>query len=85
MRTSELLNKVRLIEIKTRKLVNNLFSGEYHTAFKDLIRMFIISKSENFLYYDFFIYISSSKLYYFIFLLSKISRIFYYKSSIFDL
>ena len=33
MRTSELLNKVRLIEIKTRKLVNNLFSGEYSCAF----------------------------------------------------
>ena len=31
---SEILNKVRLVEIKTRKLVNNLFGGEYHSAFK---------------------------------------------------
>ena len=31
---SEIINKVRLVEIKTRKLVNNLFGGEYHSAFK---------------------------------------------------
>lgn len=30
----EVLKKVKLLEIKTRKLVNNLFAGEYHTAFK---------------------------------------------------
>ncbi len=30
----EILNKVRLVEIKTRKLVNNLFGGEYQSAFK---------------------------------------------------
>ncbi len=30
----EILKKVKLLEIQTRKLVNNLFSGEYHTAFK---------------------------------------------------
>ena len=31
---AEILNKVRLIEIKTRSIVNNLFGGEYHSAFK---------------------------------------------------
>ncbi len=30
----EVLKKVRLLDISTRKLVNNLFAGEYHTAFK---------------------------------------------------
>lgn len=30
----EILKKVKLLEINTRKLVNNLFAGEYHTAFK---------------------------------------------------
>ncbi len=30
----EILKKVKLIEINTRKLVNNLFAGEYHTVFK---------------------------------------------------
>ncbi|GAA4301687.1 DUF58 domain-containing protein [Compostibacter hankyongensis] len=34
MDTSELLKKVRKIEIKTRGLSNHIFSGEYHTAFK---------------------------------------------------
>ena len=34
MSTSELLKKVRKIEIKTRGLSNHIFSGEYHTAFK---------------------------------------------------
>ena len=32
--TSELLKKVRKIEIKTRGLSNDIFSGEYHSAFK---------------------------------------------------
>lgn len=30
----EVLKKVKLLEISTRKLVNNIFAGEYHTAFK---------------------------------------------------
>lgn len=34
METSELLKKVRKIEIKTRGLSRNLFAGEYHSAFK---------------------------------------------------
>ena len=34
MNTSELLKKVRQIEIKTRALSNNVFAGEYHSAFK---------------------------------------------------
>lgn len=34
MLTSELLKKVRHIEIKTRGVVNQLFSGEYHSVFK---------------------------------------------------
>jgi uncharacterized protein (DUF58 family) len=32
--TSELLKKVRKIEIKTKGLSNQIFSGEYHSAFK---------------------------------------------------
>jgi len=32
--TSELLKKVRKIEIKTRGLSKQIFSGEYHSAFK---------------------------------------------------
>jgi uncharacterized protein (DUF58 family) len=32
--TSELLKKVRQVEIKTRGLSRNIFAGEYHTAFK---------------------------------------------------
>ncbi|OFZ30124.1 MAG: hypothetical protein A2622_09755 [Bdellovibrionales bacterium RIFCSPHIGHO2_01_FULL_40_29] len=31
---AEILKKVKRVEIDTRKLVNNIFSGEYHTAFK---------------------------------------------------
>lgn len=34
MNTQELLKKVRRIEIKTRRLSNHLFSGEYHSNFK---------------------------------------------------
>lgn len=30
----EILKKVKRIEIDTRKMVNNIFSGEYHTQFK---------------------------------------------------
>ena len=33
-RTREILKKVRTIEIKTRGVVNELFSGEYHSVFK---------------------------------------------------
>ena len=34
MDTRELLQKVRRVEIKTRGLSQNIFAGEYHTAFK---------------------------------------------------
>lgn len=34
METSELLKKVRKIEIKTRGLSQNIFAGQYHSAFK---------------------------------------------------
>lgn len=34
MDTNELLKKVRKIEIKTRGLSQNIFAGEYHSAFK---------------------------------------------------
>ena len=34
METTELLKKVRQIEIKTRGLSRNIFAGEYHSAFK---------------------------------------------------
>ncbi len=34
METNELLKKVRRIEIKTRGLSNQIFSGNYHSAFK---------------------------------------------------
>jgi len=34
METTELLKKVRKIEIKTRGLSSQIFSGEYHSAFK---------------------------------------------------
>jgi uncharacterized protein (DUF58 family) len=32
--TREILKKVRLIELKTRGMVNHIFSGEYHSVFK---------------------------------------------------
>ena len=34
MDTNELLRKVRKIEIKTKGLSQNIFAGEYHSAFK---------------------------------------------------
>lgn len=34
METADLLKKVRKIEIKTRGLSQNIFAGQYHTAFK---------------------------------------------------
>ena len=35
MEYEELLQQVRKIEIKTRRLSNNIFAGEYHSAFKE--------------------------------------------------
>ena len=32
--SNELLKKVRKIEIKTKGLSQNIFAGEYHSAFK---------------------------------------------------
>ena len=34
METREIIKKVRKLEIKTRCLSNNIFAGQYHTAFK---------------------------------------------------
>src|ERR1043166_10136018 len=34
MEVSELLKKVRALEIRSKRLTNHLFTGEYHTAFK---------------------------------------------------
>ena len=34
MNTNDILSKVRKIEIKTRRLSNNIFAGQYHSAFK---------------------------------------------------
>ena len=34
MDTKELLKKVRKIEIKTRRLSDHVFGGEYHSTFK---------------------------------------------------
>lgn len=34
MDTSEILKRVRKIEIKTRRLSSNIFAGQYHSAFK---------------------------------------------------
>ncbi len=34
METKEILKTVRMIDLKTRGLVNNIFSGEYHSVFK---------------------------------------------------
>ena len=34
MDSNELLKKIRKIEIKSRGLSQNIFAGEYHTAFK---------------------------------------------------
>ena len=33
---SEIIQKIRLIEIKTRRIVNEIFGGEYHSAFKGM-------------------------------------------------
>ena len=34
LNTNDILSKVRKIEIKTRRLSNNIFAGQYHSAFK---------------------------------------------------
>ena len=34
LETSDILNRVRQIEIKTRGLSINIFAGQYHSAFK---------------------------------------------------
>ncbi|MGB0868269.1 MAG: DUF58 domain-containing protein [Flavobacteriales bacterium] len=34
MNTTEIIKKVRRVEIKTKKLSNHIFSGEYHSSFK---------------------------------------------------
>jgi uncharacterized protein (DUF58 family) len=34
MLTTELMKKIRQIEIHTRRLVNDSFAGEYHSVFK---------------------------------------------------
>lgn len=34
MLSKELLKKVKLIELRTKKIINTLFAGEYHSAFK---------------------------------------------------
>jgi hypothetical protein len=34
MDSTELIKKVRKIEIKTKGLSQNIFAGEYHSAFK---------------------------------------------------
>ena len=35
METSEILKKVRQIEIKTRGLSNNIFAGQYHSKVEE--------------------------------------------------
>ena len=34
MLSSDLINKIRHIEIRTKRLVNDSFAGEYHSVFK---------------------------------------------------
>lgn len=34
METNDLIERVRRVEIKTRRLTSNIFAGEYHSAFK---------------------------------------------------
>ena len=50
METSELLQKVRKIEIKTKGLSKHIFSGEYHSAFKG--RGMSFSEVRNYQYGD---------------------------------
>lgn len=50
METTELLKKVRRIEIKTRGLTRHIFAGEYHSAFKG--RGIAFSEVREYLYGD---------------------------------
>lgn len=50
MDANELLKKVRRIEIKTRSLSQNIFAGEYHSAFKG--RGVIFSEVREYMYGD---------------------------------
>ncbi len=50
MDTTELLKKVRKIEIKTKGLSKHIFSGEYHSAFKG--RGMSFSEVRNYIYGD---------------------------------
>lgn len=50
METSELIKKVRKIEIKTKGLSSHIFSGEYHSAFKG--RGMSFSEVRNYQYGD---------------------------------
>ena len=50
METSELIKKVRKIEIKTKGLSNQIFSGAYHSAFKG--RGMSFSEVRNYTYGD---------------------------------
>lgn len=50
MEATELIKKVRKIEIKTRGLSQNIFAGEYHTAFKG--RGMIFSEVREYQYGD---------------------------------
>ena len=34
MEVNDILNKVRSLEITSKRLTNHLFTGEYHTAFR---------------------------------------------------
>ena len=34
MNTKDIIKKIRRIEISTNRLVNNIFAGEYESAFK---------------------------------------------------
>ena len=34
--TEEILKKVRALEIKSKRLTNHMFTGEYHSAFKGM-------------------------------------------------
>ena len=48
METNSLIKKVRKIEIKTRKLSNNIFSGEYNSHFKGRGMIFSEVRKYNF-------------------------------------
>jgi uncharacterized protein (DUF58 family) len=50
MITKEIFKKVRLLEVRTKGLVNNLFGGEYHSAFKG--RGMVFSEVRSYQYGD---------------------------------